>query len=249
MASIKKYYTPHQTDTFKLSRSKVDDFFKCPRCFWLNAVKGIAHPPGLPFSLNVAVDGLFKKEFDYYREKKLPHPLFIENNLQAIPYQHPELNNWRENFKGIRYIHPETNFELTGAVDDVWITPVSELLIADYKATAKESEVTLDADWQIGYKRQMEFYQWLFRMKGFKVNDTGYFVYTNGIKTNPAFNDTLKFRTKLIPYIGNDSWVIPTLNKIKLYLDSSVPPPCSNSCEHCKYYANRKKIEYDIFTK
>ena len=38
-----------------------------------------------------------------------------------------------------------------------------ELIIVDYKATAKNGEVNLDADWQIGYKRQMEIYQWLFR--------------------------------------------------------------------------------------
>jgi len=40
--------------------------------------------------------------------------------------------------------------------------------------------VTLDAEWQDGYKRQMEIYQWLLRQNGLKVSDTGYFVYCNG---------------------------------------------------------------------
>ena len=46
------------------------------------------------------------------------------------------------------------------------------LIVVDYKATSKNSEVNLDAEWQIGYKRQMEFYQYLLRNNGFKVSDT-----------------------------------------------------------------------------
>ena len=57
-----------------------------------------------------------------------------------------------------------------------------ELHIVDYKATSKDDEVNLDAEWQDGYKRQMEIYRWLFINNGFKVSDTGYFVYANGKK-------------------------------------------------------------------
>ena len=32
---------------------------------------------------------------------------------------------------------------------------------------------TLDKEWQNGYKRQMEFYQWLLRKNGFKVSNIG----------------------------------------------------------------------------
>ena len=39
-------------------------------------------------------------------------------------------------------------------------------MVVDYKATAKQRDVTLDADWQIAYKRQMEIYQWLLRANG-----------------------------------------------------------------------------------
>ena len=36
-------------------------------------------------------------------------------------------------------------------------------------------------------KRQMEIYQWLLRKNGFKVSDTGYFVYANGITDARSF--------------------------------------------------------------
>ena len=41
-----------------------------------------------------------------------------------------------------------------------------ELIVVDVKATSKQTEVNLDADWQISYKQQMEIYQWLLLKKG-----------------------------------------------------------------------------------
>ena len=52
----------------KISRSKIDLFLECPRCFYLDVVKKIKRPPGFPFNLNNAVDMLLKKEFDRHRE-------------------------------------------------------------------------------------------------------------------------------------------------------------------------------------
>ena len=49
-------------------------------------------------------------------------------------------------------------------------SPGGELIVVDYKATSKDGEVTLDAPRQDGYKRQMEFYQWLLRCNGFTVS-------------------------------------------------------------------------------
>ena len=45
----------------------------------------------------------------------------------------------------------------------------------------------MDADWQIGYKRQMEIYQWLFRKNDFKVSNTDYF--STGVYQNDLTND------------------------------------------------------------
>jgi RecB family exonuclease len=119
----------------------------------------------------------------------------VSAGLNAVPYQDPQLDEWRENSKGIRVQHAASGFELSGAVDDLWIDrDANELIVVDYKATAKDGEVSLDADWQISYKRQMEFYQWLLRSTGFKVAQTGYFVYCNGDKAEkiaPIFNNKI----------------------------------------------------------
>lgn len=236
MAKRKKLYEPGDEKPFRLSRSKVDLFLNCPRCFYLDRRLGISRPPGFPFNLNSAVDTLLKNEFDGYRSRQEPHPLMIEYEINAIPFDHPDLEKWRANFKGVSCVHPQTNLALYGAVDDIWIDDASgELIVVDYKATSKASEVTLDAEWQIGYKRQMEFYQWLLRQNGFDVSDTGYFVYCNGRRDLDVFEDRLEFRTKVIGYTGGDDWVEPTITSIHQLLNDVTIPDLDQECAFCRY--------------
>ena len=152
-------FNPKSKDPFKLSRSKIDLFVDCPQCFYLDRRLGISRPPSFPFSLNSAVDALLKKEFDLYRKQKAPHPLIEEFGIDAIPYEHKDIDIWRDNFIGMQYLHEPTNLLITGAIDDIWVNSNGEVIIVDYKATSKASEVNLDAEWQDGYKRQMEIYQ------------------------------------------------------------------------------------------
>jgi len=237
-------YNPDATEPFKLSRSKVDLFIECPKCFYLDRRLGVGRPPGFPFALNSAVDTLLKKEFDIHRAAGDPHPLMKTYGIDAIPYQHKDLDKWRENFVGVQYCHELTNFILTGAVDDVWVNPAGELIVVDYKSTAKDGEVNLDADWQIGYKRQMEFYQWLLRKNGFKVSNTGYFVYCNGRTDHEAFDGKLEFDISVIPYKGDDSWIEPTLLKAKETLDGDVPEAHSD-CDYCRYRETTRDVQLE----
>jgi ATP-dependent exoDNAse (exonuclease V) beta subunit len=151
----------------------------------------IKRPSGPPFQINKAIDELFKKEFDNYRKKKQSHPIMIENEIKAIPFSHQDLDKWRHNFTGISTIHKSTNLYIFGAVDDIWIDEQGRLIVVDYKATSKNGEVSLDADWQISYKRQLEIYQWLLRQNSFEVSDRGYFVYTNARMDADGFFDKL----------------------------------------------------------
>lgn len=220
---------------YKLSRSGIELYVQCPRCFYLDKKLGISPPSGPPFSLNSAVDHLLKKEFDIHRAKGSIHPLMKHYGIKAIPFPHEKLDEWRSNFKGVQYLHPKTNLYITGAVDDIWVKPNGEIIVVDYKATSKNDEVTLDADWQMSYKRQMEVYQWLLRRNGFKVSNTGYFVYCNGRKDKTAFDGKLEFTIKVIPYTGDDGWVEKTIVKIKKLLDSHKIPGYTVDCEDCAY--------------
>lgn len=241
-------YDPNSSIPFRLSRSKIDLFINCPRCFYLDRRLGIGQPPGFPFSLNSAVDKLLKKEFDIHRAKQTKHPLLEAYGLDAVPFDHPKMDEWRDSFRrGITYHHKPTNFIVTGGVDDVWVSGRNtkneqELIIVDYKSTAKDGKVSLDADWQDGYKRQMEVYQWLFRKNGFKVSDTGYFVYCNGKTDRKAFDAKLEFDIKLIPYTGNDDWIDDTLDSIFRCLQASQIPDPNPDCDYCQYIETVKSV-------
>jgi hypothetical protein len=229
-------FDPASSKPFALSRSKVDLFLECPRCFYLDRRIGIKRPEGFPFNLNSAVDTLLKIEFDAYRAKGEPHPYMVKEGIHAVPHAHPELDTWRANFKGVRALHAPTNLLLTGAIDDLWRDlDTGELIVADYKATSKAAEVTLDADWQDGYKRQMEFYQWLLRRQDLKVARRGWFVYANGRRDLPAFGDRLEFRVKLIPYDGDDAWVEPTVVTIRETLAAPQAPAPTAGCKYCAF--------------
>jgi CRISPR/Cas system-associated exonuclease Cas4 (RecB family) len=246
-------YKKGQKGPFKISRSKIDLFVECQRCFWLDRVLGIKRPSTAPFQINKAIDELLKKEFDEFRKKGVAHHWMIEHKIDAIPYKHKDLDKWRENFVGIQYLHQPTNLLVFGAIDDVWVTPSGELIIVDYKATSKKSEVNLDADWQIIYKRQMEVYQWLFRQNGFNVSDTGYFVYTNGISDADGFFDKVEFKTKVIAYKASDDWIEPTLIKIKECLEGNMPKGIGTAvmggaCEYCTYAKARTQLTINHLT-
>lgn len=237
-------YDPKSDKPHKLSRSKIDLFLECPRCFYLDVRLGTGRPPGFPFNLNSAVDALLKKEFDIHRTAKTPHPLMTAYKVEAVPFYHEKLNEWRENFVGVQYHHKPTNFLVTGAIDDVWKNPKGELIVVDYKSTSKTPPITLDAPWQDSYKRQMEVYQWLLRRNGFEVSSTGYFVYCNGRRDKKAFDKKLEFDVELIPYTGDDKWIEATLRAIKKSLDSTTIPPAGKECDYCDYAVTRHTLEY-----
>lgn len=237
-ARSRNLYDPKSDKPFKISRSKLDLFLNCPRCFYLDRKLGIGRPPGFPFNLNSAVDALLKSEFDEYRAAHKPHPLMSAAGLNAIPFSHPKLDEWRDSLRrGIQFHDPVSGFLLTGGVDDVWVLENGELVIVDYKATSKSGAVSLDADWQIGYKRQMEVYQWLFRQNGFSVSPTGYFVYCNGKADVGRFDGVLKFDISLLPYTGDPSWVPGALQDAAKTLNASTAPGAASDCEYCEFVA------------
>jgi len=204
---------------------------------------GLGRPSIPAFTLNSAVDNLLKNEFDLLRQKGEAHELMKQYKIDAIPFKHQDLPTWRDDYYryvGASVIHPKTNFKVSGIIDDIWQDKNENLLIVDYKSTSTKKEIDLNDKWKQSYKKQMEVYQWIFRQLGFKVSNTGYFVFANADRNMPKFDGILQFKLTIIPYEGSDSWVEPTIIKAKRCLDSdTIPQPGTddknNICEHCDY--------------
>ncbi len=241
---MSQYYKPNRNPDYSfggskwtLSRSKIDLFMECARCFYIDNKLGVARPPGFPFNLNSAVDALLKKELDAHRVNGTQHPLAKAYGLKAVPLKHERMDEWRDALKrGVKCLHKETGLTVRGGVDDIWIGEDGKLIVIDYKATSKDGKIeSLDEEWHRGYKRQLEIYQWLLRQNGFDVSDTGYWVYANASKDREAFDGRLDFELTLVPYTGSTDWVDGALIKLKECLDSQALPAASPDCDYCRY--------------
>jgi len=204
---------------------------------------GVGRPSSFPLTLNNAVDELMKKEFDTYRTAQSAHPIMDAYKIDAVPFNDPRMEEWRDAMKrGISFHDKENNFLLRGGVDDVWVNPAGELIIVDYKATSSKNEVTLDDEWKITYKRQMEIYQWLFRQNGFTVSDTGYFVYMNALTDKKALDGKLEFEATVIPYHGSTEWIPEVISDIKKCLVDDEIPPQTKDCDYCSYIDSMRAV-------
>ena len=251
MADWKRYNPNRSADwnyggkKWRLSRSKIEFFLECERCFYLDNKLGTKRPGYPEFTLNKAVDQLFKKEFDGHRKAGTPHPLMEQYGIKAVPFSHANMDTWRENFEGVEYKDPETGFVISGAVDDIWIDENRQLIVVDYKSTSKPGKIeTLgDSSWNEQYRRQMGVYQWLLRNNGFDVSNMGYLVYANADGDKEAFDGKLEFEVTVVECEGQTNWIDEVLPRIKAVLDAEAIPPVGDACEFCPYReASGKKL-------
>ena len=234
-------YMRGTSSVFKISRSKFSNFLQCKRCFYLERVKGLKDPSMPGWSLNSAVDELLKKEFDEFRKKQKPHTLIEQSKLNLIPFKHEKMDLWRNALRGgISYLDTNTNIEIHGGVDDIWLDPdKEELVVVDYKAQSNnrpvETQSYLSNIYHQGYKIQMDVYVHILRKMNFKVSDISYFYVCNADKNHEKFDNKLNFTTTLVPYKTNTSWIDKKIIEMKQTLDSQDTPEINKYCEKCMH--------------
>ena len=216
--------------TLKLSRSSLELFQKCPRCFWLDQHHKIGRPRGFPYTLSSAVDFLVKQEFDKYRRAGTLPPILARHNIRAKLFNGPQLPIWRENFKGIQYLDEDLNAMLTGAVDDVLEFPDGSLAVVDYKSSGSR-EIKIYDD----YRRQMDIYTWLLGRIGFETQAEAYFVVYQVDKTGGGFQNALPFREELRVVKVDPRWVGDVFEQAVTVARRDIPPELESPCEHCIY--------------
>ena len=240
------FYDKNSKSPFKVSRSKFSNFLSCKRCFYLDRVVGLKEPSMPGWALNSAVDELLKKEFDQYRKDQKPHPMMVRHNLNFVPFQHDDLDVWRNSLKGgISYLDEKTNLIIHGGVDDIWFDlKEKKLVVVDYKAQSTNYPVStqsyLNSEWHLGYKFQMDIYVHILRKMNFNVSDVSYFYVCNGEKTNNKFDNKMNFETTLVPYKVNTSWIENKLSEMKEVLNLDSPPDVTSTCEKCAYLKGGK---------
>jgi hypothetical protein len=87
------------------------------------------------------------------------------------------------------------------------------------------------------YRRQMDVYQFLVRRQGLEVSNRGWFVYTNGDGRAGQFGDKLCFTTAMVPYDGDDAWVLEAFRRAVATAVQASAPVAREDCEFCGYVA------------
>ncbi|MGA2418288.1 MAG: hypothetical protein ABSF55_03555 [Candidatus Staskawiczbacteria bacterium] len=229
----------------QLSPNSLNLFLECPHCFWLDKNLGIKRPPPYPYALNSAVDTLLKEEFDAYRAKNLIHPLLKENNIKAHLFPNQKLlNQWRNNFAGIRYFDKDLEATLFGAVDDVleFDDPPrpgeagKKIAPLDYKSTGSSAANVYDR-----FQLQLDTYTFLMEKNGFETPRKGYLAFYIVDKSR-GFIDRLPFRKEMVEIETNPSDIYEIFKDAVVCLKSPTPPPHSQDCPFSKWLKGAKSF-------
>ena len=89
----------------------------------------------------------------------------------------------------------------------------------------------------------MDIYVHILRNMDFKVSDTTYFMVCNGEKTNDFFENRIDFKTVLVPYVSDPSWIPGKIKEMKQVLESEAIPDYNENCEACVYLYCGSKIQ------
>ena len=243
-------YKPNQTNDFKISRSKFNDFLRCQKCFYLDRVKGLVSPSMPGWTLNETTDLLLKKEFDHCRKIQKPHRILLDNNLDhVIPFNHPDLEKWRDSLHGglgVRF--KKTNIILAGGIDDVWQnSKTKEIIVVDYKSQATDYPVNpksyFDSPYHADYQLQLDFYAYLFKEMNFEVAPIGYLVVCNADGSAKLFNKNIKFSETLVPYELKIDEIPKKIERMIQTLNKNTIPLPNKSCENCAYAYQRNILK------
>ena len=238
----KKLYSNNSSRPFKLSRTKIDLFFECRRCFFFDQKFGIKRPHGTPLVLSNRIVDDFKKELNICRVEKNIHSKVKELNKNLIPISHNKLEEWKSSFKGASFLDDSTNLLIFGIIDDIWwdrSTNKNHSVII--KSNSKKNQMSYGNIWP-GYWRQLSLYAYLLSKNLLPMSSTGILVFINTPTSMDQMENRKNFNLNIFEKILDFDWIQPTIKEISKTLNKEAPPESSKKCKYCNYYYNIKKL-------
>jgi len=238
----KKLYVKDNLNAFTISRSKIDLFFDCNRCFYLDQKHGIKRPHGTPLVINNFVVNHYKNLINEFRIKQIVYPDSIKIKKKLIPTNIEALNLWNHPFKGISYVHKKTNFKIKATLDDVWqCSETKDFTPIIIKSTSRKKDINAETIWP-GYWKQLSLYSYLLSKNSLDMSNTGILIYLNALENNPNSIKKIDFELLIFEKILDLSWIEPSLEVIFKTLNSNEVPLNHNSCKYCRYQTNIQQV-------
>ncbi len=162
------------TNRIQLSPSSLSLYLECPKCFWLQKVRGIYRPSQV-FALQSNFDRILKLYFDKFRAKnELPPEL--EGRIKGQLFNNQSIiDQWRNNRQpALKYQSLDyQNFILVGALDDCLFDGQYYFPI-DLKTTGSSS---FEENSERYYQHQLDIYTFLLTENGYPTKELAYLVY------------------------------------------------------------------------
>ena len=218
----------------KLSPSTLNLFLECPRCFWLDKVKGVKRPRGIFPSLPGGMDRVIKAHFDIFRAKNALPPELAGNNFDGVKLftDQAQLEKWRNWRTGLVYQDSDSSI-LSGALDDLLVKDNCYIPF-DYKT---KGSVTTEEDAVKYYQNQLDCYTLLLHEN--KMPSAGYaFLLYYSPKTVHE-NGAVLFELQAIKIPTDKERARETFKKAVALLKGPLPA-VNGRCEYCAWLTQFK---------
>jgi len=229
--------SPTSKKSIKLSPSTLNLFLNCPRCFWLDKVKGIKRPRGIFPSLPSGMDREIKNHFDTFRNRKRLPPELSSSDFDGIRLydNQAQLEKWRNWRTGLEYVD-ENGHVLGGALDDLLVKDDCYIPF-DYKT--KGSPTTTE-DAVKYYQNQLDCYTLMLDVNGFKPAGFGFLLYYSPKAVSE--NGSVAFQTQPIK-IETSSERAKTTVARAVNLIKGPLPAVNPSCEYCAWISKLRATD------
>jgi hypothetical protein len=166
----------------RLSKSTLEEYVRCPRCWWLSKTQNLKVPDGIRAGVPMGIDRVLKGHYDAHRAAKtvppelvgkIPGGLYPGDRMSLA-----DMRNWR---KGLAVaVGP---YELSTAFDDLLYNPATKLYnMFDAKSKAK---LTNEEDTMRYYQTQADAYDLALNANGYPTDGWGYFAYYSPLNVAP----------------------------------------------------------------
>jgi len=215
----------------KLSRSKIELFLSCPRCFWLDFKHGFKRPEEFTGGwIGQKYDPILKQEFDFYRSRG-QKPKEIPENF-ALFTDTAKLKIWRG--RGVELKH-KSGLVVYGKIDDLLLDENGHLVPFDFK-------VSLSQEFKVyqSYQRQLEIYGYLLHKIGERVSSKGA-LYVVKVSVDLKNLLTEERACHILEPLNLEIYD-EIIDQISLVLEKERPPEPNENCPYCQWFENIKEI-------